>query len=235
MSAHTTDDRMIDLAHGLLEPGEASACLAHLRRCGECEERFQAIAGEHARLVAEREPPVESRRAWIAVGASAAVLLVAAFLWRGAPRPDADPAPYWLSIAREETVQRAKTAASLPGDLDRALAAYEGRDARLAVRLLEDARVPPGHEGLRDLYLASALERTGETERAATVIERLVVDTLPEPWRTEARWVEYTIALRAGRTGRAAELLERLERVPGAIGDLARAERTRLDRQGAAR
>ncbi len=227
---HATDDRLIDLAHGLLDAEESSACLAHVGRCRTCEDRFRAIAGERARLVAERQPaPVASHRPWLVAAASLAALLVLAAALRFG-RDEGGPPSYWLPIEREQAVLRSDADGTAPAELARALAAYESGDAGRAARLLREARVPKAYGPLRNLYLASALELDGEPAEAAAVLERLSIDTLPEPWRTQARWVAYAAARAQGQDQRAATLLDRLARAAGPIGDLARDERERWRR-----
>jgi hypothetical protein len=225
---HATDDRLIDLAHGLLDPEESSMCLAHVGKCRTCEDRFRAIAGEHARLVAHAAPaPVGRRRPILVAAASLAALLVLGAALRFGRTSDAGPSPYWLPIEREQAVLRSHSDATAPADLARALAAYEKEDARLAARLLNEAEIPEEYEPLRDLYLASALALDGRAAEAAAVLDRLHIDTLPEPWRTQGRWVAYAIARARGDDDRAAALLERVARANGEIGDLARRERWR--------
>ena len=227
---HASDDRLIDLAHGLLDPDASSACLAHVSRCDDCEARFRAIAGERARLVAHAAPAPVARRSRILVAASIAALLLFAAVLRFGREGHAGPSPYWLPIDREQAVLRSSAEAETPGDLSRALAAYEQEDAALAVRLLTAAEVPAEYEPLRNLYLASALELDGQATAAAAVLDRLYVDTLPEPWRTQGRWVAYATARARGENDRAAALLERIAHVPGEIGELARRERDRWRR-----
>jgi len=226
-SPHATDDRLIDLAHGLLEPVESSACLAHLGRCAACEDRFRAIVGERARVAAEHALPLATSRRRVFAAAVVAALLTTAVLL--GIRRDAEPGrvAYWLPIEREEAVLRSEAESDSGAEIGRGLVAYRSHDAALAVRLLAAARVPQDHEPLRDLYLASALELDGRLAEAARVLDRLNVDTLPEPWRTQARWVDYRVARGLGDDGRAAALLGRLESAPGEIGDLARRERER--------
>ena len=230
MSAHATDDRLIDLAHGLLEPAERSACLAHVGKCSTCEERFRAIAGEHARLDAAGAPPVSSHRVRYVVAASIAALLLFAAALRVGRATDVGPAPYWLPIEREQAVLRAHGDAEAPADLARALEAYAKQDAPLAVELLRAADPPAEYKPLRDLYEASALELGGDAAEAQRVLDGLHVDTLPEPWRTQARWVAYASARDQGQDDRAAALLETLARASGEIGELARRERERWPR-----
>jgi hypothetical protein len=229
MSAHATDDRLIDLAHGLLEPAERSACLAHVGKCSACEVRFRAIAGEHARLAAEVAPSISSHGTRYAVAASIAALLLVAAALRFGRTTDA-PAPYWLPIEREQAVLRSHGDGEAPAEFARALEAYAQQDARRAARLLREANVPKEYLPLRDLYLASALELGGDAAEAQAVLDRLHIDTLPEPWRTQARWVDYTSARDQDQDDRAAALLETLARASGEIGELARRERERWSR-----
>jgi hypothetical protein len=230
MSAHATDDRLIDLAHGLLEPAERTACLAHVGKCGACEERFRAIAGQHARLEAEGAPPVASHRTRYVVAASIAALLLFAAALRFGRSADAGPASYWLPIEREQAVLRSHGDTEAPADLARALEAYAKQDAARAIALLREADLPTEYKPLRDLYLASALELDGQAAEAGAVLERLRIDTLPEPWRTQARWVAYSVARAQGQDDRAAALLEAVARTKGEIGELARRERERWPR-----
>ena len=230
---HPSDDRLIDLAAGLLLGPEAAACLAHLGACATCEERFRGIAGERARVEAERAPAVRPRTGrWVGAAAAAAALLVIALL--AGPRQEAlaGPPPYWLPTDREEAVLRADGEAESSTELARALAVYRSRDARLAASLLREARVSESHERLRKLYLASALSLAGDAAEASAVLEGLDDTAFPEPWRSQARWVGYTVACASGEAARAAALLHELHSARGEIGELARRE---TERRAAAR
>ncbi len=227
---HATDDRLIDLAHGLLEPAEAALCLAHVSGCGPCEERLRAVARERAHLVAEHAPGVARpamhgaiRAGGVAAAVVAACLIVVALL-PSASRTEPQPAAYWLPIDREEAVLRSDGDVDASQDLAQALAAYRGRDVARATELLIEARVSPSHEPVRDLYLASALALGGHFAEAAPVLDRLHVDTLPEPWRARARWIAYSVARATGDSAAAAALLERLAGAAGEVGELARRE-----------
>lgn len=47
---HPGEDRLLDLVLGFLSPSEESVCLAHMRRCGDCEAQARTLASEHARF-----------------------------------------------------------------------------------------------------------------------------------------------------------------------------------------
>jgi hypothetical protein len=229
-TSHPSDDRLIDLAVGLLPAQEATASLAHLGTCAACEQRFREIAGERARIAAEREPEVRARtRVWagVAAAAAAAVLLSIALLPGPRHGVEAGPPPYWLPTDRDEAVLRADGEAESSTDLARALAVYRSRDARLAATLLSEAQVAESHERLRKLYLASALALAGDAAQASTVLDDVDETAFPEPWRSQARWVGYTVACAVGDAARAEERLHELRSAKGEIGDLVRRERER--------
>ena len=230
---HTSDDRLIDLAVGLLPVSEKAACLTHLGACALCESRFREIAGERARVEAEREPSIRARKwRWVGAAAAVAALALLALLPRPGRETPLGPPPYWLPADREQSVLRADRDAVASTDLARALAAYHSRDARLAASLLREAQVPESHERLRQLYLASALALAGDAEQASAVLDRLDEASFPEPWRSQVRWVGYTVACATGDAARAAERLRELRHAKGEIGELARRE---IERRAGAR
>ena len=222
---HASDDRLIDLAVGLLPAQEATASLAHLGTCAACEQRFREIAGERARIEAEREPAVAGPRwTWVAGAASVAAVLLIGLLSISREPTRSGPPAYWLPTDREATVLRADVEPESTAEQARALSVYRSRDAARAATMLREARVSESHERLRDLYLASALELSGEPARAAEVLERLDETGLPEPWRSQARWVEYRVACAIGDAVRAERKLQELRSASGEIGRLARLE-----------
>jgi len=129
-------------------------------------------------------------------------------------------------------VLRADGEAESSTELARALAVYRSRDARLAASLLREARVSESHERLRKLYLASALALSGDAAQASAVLDGLDETAFPEPWRSQARWVGYTVACAVGDAGGAERRLRELRSASGEIGELARRE---IERRAGAR
>jgi hypothetical protein len=97
-----------------------------------------------------------------------------------------------------------------------------------AVDLLRSAKAQDGLEDLRRLYLAGALYSSGKPMDAASTLESLDVDTLPQPWKDEARWLLILSLEAAGSRDAALPILERLARTEGEFGARARA---RLERR----
>ena len=197
MSAHLSDDRLIDLAAGLVAADERRELLAHVASCAPCEARFRATCAEAERARLPREAArIRPRWTWAAAGIAAALLATAFLipLLRAPASPE--PAAYWLPVEAEAVDLRAA-----PADRDAALfaeaaAAYRAHDAARVVALLRGRTIPESQDPLKLLY-ASALVKTGAHEEARATLEDLQIDTLPQPFRDRAKWLMVG-ALRAG-------------------------------------
>lgn len=231
---HPGHDQLFDLAHGLLSGDAGKTCLDHLAACPECEGRFREIVRDRQRALAMEPQALEpggasatgSRRVvrplWAALAAAAAaaiILIVIPLL----PGWEAGPPPYWLPIEASNTLLRSSPA---PDRYTRALEAYERREAARVVEILESEPIPPIDHYMRLVY-ASALLLEGRALEAREELVRMRMDLLPQPSRRRARWLLYTCQRRLAEHEEADALLEELSGEPGAIGDLARAERIR--------
>ncbi len=230
--SHPGDDRLFDLAHGLLPGDEGKACFDHLAACPACEERFRGMARDRHRALS-MEPgtvePVRSsilgrfhwRRAALALSAAAGIVVAVLSL----SGRQSGPTPYWLPIEVNNTLLRSGPA---PERYARALEAYERRNAARVVAILEGEPIPPQDLYMRLVY-ASALLLEDRTSRAKEELQSLRIDRLPEPSRRRARWLLYTSQRRLAEHEKADALLAELAADSGEIGDLARAEIVRRE------
>ena len=196
LQPHPDDDRMLDLAHGLLEGGEADACLTHLKSCPECEQRFRVIDCDReyqrakiAACVAEsNRPPLRWRRlAKIAAGFAGLGLALTAVLLDSPV-----DAEFWLPVDAETLQLRSGESAARAGGEEwaAALAAYERHEVDEALQRLQEAHVPPEYEDVRSLFLAHVLVLSGRSDEALALLAGLDVPTLPPPWRERAERIE---------------------------------------------
>jgi hypothetical protein len=236
---HPPEDRLIDLLHGLLSPTEKQATMDHLAECTECEDLFRTLVREQEMVkaapgpvirdgiaVLEKAPRSHHRTRWTLVAAAAALAIAAGVFFSMRP---GQPKDYWIQSDAVVTIQRGEDQAASP-QLTAAFASYSQHNAREAVQRLRDAPVPDDEmlSSLRSLLLASALLNDDQPKECLVELQRLNVDTLPPPWRSEGRWLEY-LALRAtGETVKARERLEVLAKDEGKIGARARGELERL-------
>jgi hypothetical protein len=233
---HLPDGRLIDLESGLLDPASRARAMEHLRTCAACEARLREAHGDAERLALRPAPrlgmgsgttPSVARPArpparpllWAA--AAAALLVAAAVPWvlrRGLD----DGLDYWLP--GDANVLLARSAVPLEDDAlyREAIAAYDRRDVAQVIALLDSRAIPPEYAPL-NLLLASALEREGRHARARAVLERLDVETLPQPARDQARWILYVSLRRDGRDGEARQVALDLARGEGTLARRARA------------
>jgi hypothetical protein len=231
---HPGADRLIDLAARLLPPREREATLEHVRRCEECERRFQDVWGQSERLetrsprrrfgIDRRETGRRGRPAvWAA--AAAAVLLVALAVTRFVPTaPESDGLDYWLPVDSERLLLRSTTSAS--GDEARfaeALQAYERHDVKGVIRLLDGRPIPQRYAPMT-LFLASALVADGRHENARLYLEKFQIHTLPQPARDRALWILYVALRRDGRAEEAEDVARLLRDSRGEFSDRAAAE-----------
>lgn len=240
---HINEDTCTDIVTGLLPASDVARVLDHVRDCADCEAMLRAHVTdfESFRASAHAAAPAAERQArltaatetvrapgggfnWRAVAqplgiAAAAVFVIAVVL--PILRTSPPPPTYWIPSDREFVEVRS------PGHTaDEAfysgVRAYRARDIDGAIELLSGADVSGSYETLRVVYLASALTLVGAHEDALSVIDALSLARVPEPWRSEARWIQYIALVGVGETGRAGDLLLELSQLEGAIGQLAR-------------
>ena len=158
-----------------------------------------------------------------AVVAVAAAIIAAALLvpWRRGPIA-ADPVVYWIPVEAEPVDLRT----ALPGEdastFAEATDAYRRRDAGRVVELLAGKTIPASHDPLKLLY-ASALLKTGDAAGALEVLESLHVDSLPQPYRDRAQWVQLGALRARGEGDAAAGLAAEIAARPGEFSEAARA------------
>ena len=218
--AHLSDDRLIDLARGLLPPQAEPELLGHLESCPLCEDRFrrtckEAEIGRLRRLRAPRQ-----RSPWW-IGAAAAAALIAAFvlLWDRSPAPS--PSAYWFPLAIERVGLRTGESDPQAAAFEAAAEAYRRRDPERVVALLRGREIPEAHDPLK-IVLASALVKTGEPAAARQILHRLRIETLPQPDRDRARWILYAALVAEGRNDQARALAADLASRPGEFSEAAR-------------
>lgn len=247
--AHPSEDRLTDLAAGLLDTAARAETLAHLRACPDCERRFVDVSGQAERLrtrprpryvggamveAAPREPHASlgarlsaaaARRAWWAAAAALALvaLLVAPSLIR---RPTSDGLDYWLPSDVERALRRAAPPQAEMETLAAATNAYARRDTQRVVELLAGRPIPGSHDHLK-LLLASALVWERRYNEARTVLDQLDVVMLPPLTRDRARWIQYVALRRGGDAAAAEEVARELASVPGEFSERARRELAR--------
>lgn len=220
LPAHLPDDRLIDLATGMLPAGAEAEALRHLEACPACELRFRETCrdAELARLRGPRRRR-RVRLPWWASAAAAVLLLAAlAFVWSRPATPD--PADYWLPLGTD-TVGLRTGAADPDPVLEAATRAYLRRDAGRMVALLEDKVIPSTHDPLK-IALASALVKTGRAADARAMLDGMDIPTIPQPDRDRARWIRCAALLGEGKTAEARGALEDLAARPGEFSDAAR-------------
>lgn len=236
---HLSDDHLIDLECGLLESSARDAAVQHLRQCPACERRFMEVHAGAQRLSPRRRPtPAEKAtpalhlavppgpsgrwRARLLVTASGIILVGLIATYELSRRPRADGLDYWLPLDSERLLLRSAPAPEEAGRYLQAVEAYDRHDVRQVIRLLGTGPIPQAYEPL-NLVLASALIWDGRYDEARNVLERLDVDTLPQPARDRARWMLFIALRRAGRTEEAASVVQVLAASPGEFSERARA------------
>jgi len=218
---HLGDDRLIDLAAGLLDTASESDTLRHLEGCPPCEARFREICrdAELARL----HPPVARRLPrWRFAAAAASLLLVAATiaLWtRSSGR--VDPAAYWFPMELDTVGLRTGGPESDEGIFNDAVQAYKRHDPNRVVLLLRDRPIPEALDPVK-IMLASAFVKTGEPSRAEELLTELRIETIPQPDRDRASWILYAALASGGKTTQARAILDSLASRPGEFADAAK-------------
>ena len=231
--SHLTEGRLIDLEAGLLDEAARAETLAHLRSCAGCEARLREAHGDAERLTL-RPPPRQApagaartrhRLVWGAVAATVVLAIALSTLLRRAP---ADGLDYWLPAEADLLLTRSGAPLEDDAPFREAVAAYDRREVRKVIALLDEREIPPEYAPL-NLLLASALEWEGHHARARAVLERFDVDTLPQPARDQARFILFAALTREGRAEEARQVAVELARGTGDLADRARAA---LDQSG---
>lgn len=228
---HLDEDDCLDLVHGLHDDATEAALLDHARACGDCAARLLRTAGDLERFRARgpRARPERAglaawwRRSALAGGLAVAALAAVWFLRTGPPTgPDAADL-VWLPDASGLLITRDAATSGDVAALEEGLRAYARRDADAARRSLERAEASGAAELLRRAYLANAAARAGDFAAATAVLEATALDSLPEPWRSESRWLLAVAWGKTGRTDEARALLQELARGGSEVAERARA------------
>ena len=103
------------------------------------------------------------------------------------------------------------------------LDAYARRDLPTAHRLLAQGNASGSIDQMRRLYLADVLLREGRARDAIETLDPVLLDRVPEPWRSEGLWVRAQSWRVIGREAPADSLIRWLATRSGAVGDRARA------------
>ncbi len=157
-------------------------------------------------------------------------LIVALLLVAACGRNDDKPPEYWIPQGRD--VRGLATDEVFADDeLWAGINAYDSRDVGHALAYLRSTSSRGVYGDVGNVYLASALSLSRHYERALSTLGRVDEDSLPQPWRDEARWIEYIALCGIGDNGReqASRILEELARVEGEVGDLARERKLKLN------
>jgi len=220
VTAHPSEDRLLDIAAGLVAKGAAADDLAHLYACPDCEQRFRSICRDLERSRLAR--PAPRRKAWIAAGLAAAAAIVAAILVPLARTPAVpDPATYWLPVDSETIELRTGRTDVERSAFAEAAGAYRDHDAARVVRLLSGKDIPESHDPLRLLY-ASALLKTGDARGSLRELAALKVETLPQPYRDRALWIKLGALRVLSRDDEARAIAREMSERPGEFEDGAR-------------
>jgi len=227
MNDHVSEDRLIDLAAGLVPGGESESLLAHLRGCASCESRFVGVCRDLERTKLRTAPSRSRLVAIAAVAVLAAAILVAVVLipiLRSSRY--VDPSAYWLPVEEETVDLRAAPPGVDEAVFAEAAEAYRRHDPARVVALLTGKTIPSSHDPLK-LLQASALLKTADPISALAVLESLHVESLPQPYRDRAQWIRLG-ALRAA--GRDAEAEALAADIASGSGEFARAARSQSGR-----
>lgn len=129
----------------------------------------------------------------------------------------------WLPPVGERITLRDSTLAREDEDLAAGFEAYACHDLERATELLAGIEATGAYDILRRTYLGSALARNGDYEQAASVLQTIDPETLPEDY-DEALWTLYVSLRRLGRHGAADSLLNDLVRRGDSLAERVRGE-----------
>lgn len=212
IGAHLSDDRLIDLASGLLRAEVGSDVVRHLESCPACEARLRTAVTEAQRVRLLRPRPSARRPLWWGVAAAAVLVAAALLFWP--PSKTADPAVYWFPLGPKTVSLRTGAVSAEEAVFEEAADAYRRKDAARTVRLLKGKTIPEARDRLR-IALASALVKTGEPATARQVIQEMRVETIPQPDRDRVRWILCAALLAEGKEDEARALAVDLASRPG--------------------
>lgn len=221
-TAHVSEDRLIDLASGLVAEADEPVLLRHLETCPACEDRFRRTCreAELARLQKPARPVRAAWRGWVAAAAAAVLATGALALWgsrQGAPTPS----EYWFPLEGEHVELRTGELTEEAQVFDQAAEAYRAKDAARVVSLLDGHDIPLAQDPLK-IALASALVKTGQPQQALAVLDELQVGTVPQPDRDRASWIKVAALLATGRGPEATSIARDLASRPGEFQERAR-------------
>lgn len=253
-SDHIDDDVCVDLLNGSLSETQRDRVFGHIRSCAACERLLQERVADRERLRAlhpvprdRSTRPAESNGLVrliqpllsplrlltprpglsLAVATVAVLLLVVLVVVPDRSDRSSESGPFWLPMDAAGLQLRDTGAGDDDEALVAGLRAYAERDLPRAIELLSAIELAGPDEMMRKIYLGSAVAHLGEYERAATLLETVDVDLLPNPWGGETRWTLYECWRQLGRDEQAAALLDELGETDGVIGDRARNQRSR--------
>ena len=220
---HLSEADCADLVLSTQTPAARDQALAHARACPSCEERLRLHAATQARASARHgrvlgSPRVESRvlqlprRPWVWLAAAAALTAVLT-LPRLMPAPAREPQRWLPTPEAGITLREGET----DPHFSAGLAAYARRDLKLARRELEAAKLTGGAEIARQLYLGNTLLALDEPASALTLLRRIDLLNVPEPWQEEALWSLQLAYRRTGQEMRADSLLRTLHARPDSM------------------
>lgn len=245
--AHLEDDTLFELAAGLCREDEESVALVHLEGCDLCQRRLRLFAADRERVRAspawivgsEQDSARGSRVGVTWIAAALAVVSIAGFWFAqradSVSQVESNPSrdEYSLHLGDEFRVMRSVYAlasgeVTQQVDLTReVLESYESGEHAKALALIEDS--PWGSSSAAvQLIRASCLQKSGRLPEAMSVLGALEIETLPQPARRQARWLEYLVLTDLKRRAEAKSVLVGLIDEKGDESDLARAEWKRL-------
>jgi len=170
------------------------------------------------------------RRRYALAAAAAAGLVFILLISKGAYRRG-EGLEYWIPADRPLRTLRSAAPAERLTTLRQGIAAYGERDLDRAIEILSGLNLEEPYESLRSIYLSSALALKGRYQEASQVLSSLDTAALPEPWRSEARWIRYVVLAETGHRNQARALLEELSKLDNDIGVRARKRLKKLGNQ----
>ena len=209
---HFDEETALELAHGVLPPGEGEVLLAHARECAACDRLLVAAAAERERFRARQDAVFASTPATVnaaedvptrrpgrnrMLGAAAAAILfgVAATLLLRNPFVS-PPDPHVLGLPERPDLVRLRSSTE-EADLTRleeAIARYEQGDFARSARILATPFATARFESLRHLYRASALLALGRDDAARAVLDSTGTTPLPEAYEDWRAWARFHVS-----------------------------------------
>lgn len=158
-------------------------------------------------------------------GGLAAVTALFLMIWfYGVRTPDA-PQLYMLRPYSFQLHSRDITGAVPSEDLWAGLEAYNNKEFKRAIELLQNAKLSEqdaAHETIRKIYLGSALAWNRDYDEAVELLETIPFQLVPPEWSREAHWTLYVALKGSGRDESADSLIEIMSAKPGEVGERAR-------------